>query len=377
MYTLHLPSWFPSEKMPFSGNFIEKHIAAIAMHRKCVTLRVVRGEKIQKHENENENNILIEFFIDNKTSFLGKIRMKCFEWYYYRKGMKQIEKQYGKPELIHLHVALPMGRFAVKWSKKWKIPLVLSEHWSIYNPANRALITPAQQRNFNNIYDTISGITTVSQNLLNNIKELFPVKISSVIPNVVDTKLFIPQHTHNSPKKILHVSTLDDRAKNILGILEGIKLLRKKREDFVLEIVHEFRNIKAEEYVKEHHLAKFVHFLGSMSEKEVAAKMQSCDFFLLFSNYENLPCVLLEAMSCGKPVIATPVGGIPEIVNPERGIFAEPGNVNQLVEKIDFMLQNLENFNSEVIRNHTVTHFSKEVISLQFCEFYDQILKRD
>jgi glycosyltransferase involved in cell wall biosynthesis len=274
-------------------------------------------------------------------------------------------------------VALPVGSFAVKWSKKWKIPLVLSEHWSIYNHTNRVLITPAQQRNLNNIYDAISGITTVSQNLLNNVKELFPVKTCSIIPNVVDTELFIPQRTHNSPKKILHVSTLDDRAKNILGILEGIKLLSKKRQDFVLEIVHEFRNIKAEEYVKEHHLEEFVHFLGSMSEKEVAAKMQSCDFFLLFSNYENLPCVLLEAMSCGKPVIATSVGGIPEIVNPERGIFAEPGNVNQIVEKIDFMLQNLENFNSEVIRNHAVTNFSKEVISSQFCEFYDQILKRD
>ncbi|MCL2291104.1 MAG: glycosyltransferase [Bacteroidetes bacterium] len=385
MYILHLPSWFSNEKMPFCGNFIEKHIAAISMSQKCVTLKVVRGAKAQKRESTNaetqyteyhisENNILVEYFINDETSFLGKVRMKIREWYYYRKGMKFIEKQYGKPKLIHLHVALPMGKLAVKWSKKWNIPLVLTEHWSIYNPLNRTLITPAQKRKFENIYAALSGITTVSNNLLNNIQELFSIKKSAIIYNVVDTGLFVPQKNDNSPKKILHISTLDESAKNFMGILESIKLLSEKRQDFVLEVIHEFRNLEAEAYVKEHHLEKFVHFLGSMSEKQVAAKMGASDFFLLFSNYENLPCVLLEAMSCGKPVITTPVGGISEIVNAERGIFVEPKNVNQLVEKLDFMLQHFETFNGEFARNYAVTHFSKDVICRQFKEFYEVIL---
>jgi glycosyltransferase involved in cell wall biosynthesis len=184
----------------------------------------------------------------------------------------------------------------------------------------------------------------------------------------------VPHKNDNAPKKILHISTLDERAKNFLGILEAIKLLSKKREDFVLEVIHEFRNSKAEEYVKAHHLEKFVHFLGSMPEKQVAAKMGDCDFFLLFSNYENLPCVLLEAMSCGKPVITTSVGGISEIVNEERGIFVEPNNVNQLVEKLDFMLQYFETFNGELARNYAVAHFSKQIINQKFKEFYDLIL---
>jgi len=362
--------------MPYSGNFIEKHIAAISVHRKSITLRVVRGAKVQKREGVTENNILVEYFIKDRTSLPGKVWMKFCEWYYYQKGMKLIEKKYGKPELIHLHVALPTGKVAVKWNKKWNVPLALTEHWSIYNPLNHALITSVQKRKFKNIYAALSGITTVSNNLLNCIQELFPLKMNTVIYNVVDTELFTPQINNNCQKKILHISTLDNKAKNILGILKGVKLLSEKREDFVLEVVHEFKNIKAETYIKEHSLEKFVRFLGSMPEKEVAAKMKTCDFFLLFSNYENLPCVLLEAMSCGKPVITTPVGGIPEIVNMERGLFIEPGNVEQLVEKMDFMLQNLESFNSDIIRNFAVTHFSKETISLQFCDFYDKIKKK-
>jgi glycosyltransferase involved in cell wall biosynthesis len=371
--------------MPFSGNFIEKHIAAISMSQKCVTLRVVRGKKkpesiacpiAHQHPYSSDNNILIEYFIKKRTSFLGKIWMKTCEWYYYRKGMRWIENKFGKPKLIHLHVALPMGSYAIKWSKKWKIPFVLTEHWSIYNMQNRSLLTRSQEKQLENIYHALSGITTVSNELLTRIQELFPVKKSSVIYNVVDTELFIPRNKDNLPKKILHVSTLDDRAKNIIGIVEAVKLLSEKREDFILEVIHEFRNLEAEEYVINNHLEKFVQFLGSMPEEQVAMKMGATDFFILFSNYENLPCVLLEAMCCGKPVITTPVGGISEVVSAERGIFVEPKNVTQLVEKLDFMLQNFKTFDENITRNYATTHFSKEAIGLQFQKFYEEIYSK-
>ena len=395
MYILHLPSWFPNNMTPFSGNFIEKHIQAISMTTKCVTLRVARFDGNVKEEcsetidyrsqTNQDNNIIVEYRIKNRTHILGKVWLKICEWYYYRKGMKSIEKQFGKPKLIHLHVALPMGMFAVKWSKKWKVPLVLTEHWTIYNPTNVGLISASQKRKLQKIFSTTDGVTPVSHNLLACIKTLFPVNKYAVIYNVVDTDIFAPTahrspltaHRSPFPKKILHVSTLDERAKNFFGILDGIKLLREKREDFILEVVCEFRNLKAEAFVKEHNLEKFVHFLGSMPENQVAMQMKACDFLLLFSNFENLPCVILEAMSCGKPVITTPVGGIPEIVNEDRGIFVEPKNINELVEKLDFMLNHCETFDGNLIRNYAVAHASKEVIGQQFQQFYAEIMCMD
>jgi len=377
MFILHLPSWFPNDKNPLHGNFIEKHIAAISKFQKCVTLRVVRVEKkngFHGISTVNDNNILVEFSILKRSSFLGKVWMKLCEYYFYRKGMKTILQKFGKPQLIHLHVALPIGKIAVRWSKKWKTPLVLTEHWSIYNTNNRGFITPSQQRKFCRIFAALSGITTVSNSLLNNIEELFPVKRSAVIYNVVNTELFIPQKNSNFPKKILHISNLDERAKNFLGILESVQMLRNRRSDFILEVIHDFRCCKAESFVKEQQLEKFVHFLGSMPEEQVAMKMRESDFFLLFSNYENLPCVLLEAISCGKPLITTPVGGIPEIVNEEIGIFVEPDNIQQLTEKLDFMLQHFENFNEYNAHQYAENHFSNEVIGQQFLEFYKSVI---
>jgi len=384
MYILHLPSWFPNEMMPYSGNFIEKHIAAISKFQKSITLKVIQTKAKRRHsmavstlstkEQDADNHIMVEYFITTRTSLVGRLWMKICERYYYYKGMKHIEKLFGKPEMIHLHVALPLGNLAVKWSNQWKIPLLLTEHWSIYNSYNKSLITKSTQKKLKKIFITLSGITTVSENLLHAIQELFPVKKSAVIYNVVNTDLFIPQKENNFSKKILHVSTLHDHAKNISGILEGIKLLSTKRTDFILEVIGEFKNYHAERYVRDNALEKFVHFLGSMPEEQVARKMGECDFFLLFSNYENLPCVILEALSCGKPVITTPVGGISEIVNEKTGIFVEPQNVIQLVEKIEFMLQHAEKFDSTLARNYAVANFSIEVIGRQFQNFYKEII---
>ncbi|MCB4234228.1 glycosyltransferase family 4 protein [Kaistella anthropi] len=55
--------------------------------------------------------------------------------------------------------------------------------------------------------------------------------------------------------------------------------------------------------------------------QEVSEKMRASDCFVLFSDYENFPCVLLESLSTGTPVIATKVGGIPEVVNEKNGIL--------------------------------------------------------
>jgi glycosyltransferase involved in cell wall biosynthesis len=83
-----------------------------------------------------------------------------------------------------------------------------------------------------------------------------------------------------------------------------------------------------------------IEFLGHVEHKEVIELLKKCSFVILPSEcYENFPYSIIEAFACGKPVIASRLGGIPEIVrNWENGLLFEPGDSDNLSLKIKFLM---------------------------------------
>ncbi|NJK93829.1 MAG: glycosyltransferase family 4 protein [Bacteroidales bacterium] len=165
-----------------------------------------------------------------------------------------------------------------------------------------------------------SGIATVSHALktaMENKKLKHPNFV--VVPNSVDTSRFVPgKELIKSPKKIFsHISCFDDAAKNITGIITAVDKLSRKRQDFELHIAGDGPDrAKIENHCTQLGLTgTFVFFEGLAEDHTLVEIYQKSLFTVLFSNYENMPVVIAESMACGVPVIATPVGGIPEILN--------------------------------------------------------------
>ena len=112
-----------------------------------------------------------------------------------------------------------------------------------------------------------------------------------------------------------------------------------------------------------------------IAHEEVAQKMKKASCFVLFSDMETQGIVLLEAFSSGIPVIATNVGGIPEIVENNRGILVDKSDENALFEAMENILLNKISFEEpEKIRQFVVNNFSKQRIAEQLTEIYNQVL---
>jgi len=377
MYILHIPSWYPDFEKPYTGNFIEKHISAISKMEPGITLKVVKSGTVSQRMTDllvSEGNRVVTYFVKQRSGWIGKVWMAILIKLYYYLGSQYIKKKYGVPRLIHLHVSIPKGSFAVRLKREWKVPLVLTEHWSIYHPENRDLLSKSSLNQLQQIFQHVDALSTVSEHLLRSIQEMFPIQKSAIISNVVDCDLFVPQSVTNQKKQIIHISTLDESAKNFIGILRCIKEISKKRKDFELQVISEFRKPDLEQYVIDNELSDVVYFLGNKSEQQVANQLSHSDFLILFSNYENQPCVILEAFSCGKPVIATTVGGIPEIVNKERGVLVPKQDENGLQSAILKMLDTHSNYSSTDIREYAIDHFSREKIGQSFAEFYKSMV---
>ena len=103
---------------------------------------------------------------------------------------------------------------------------------------------------------------------------------------------------------------------------------------------------------------------------QIANEMQNVDVFVLFSNIENLPLVLIESISSGTPFIATKVGGIPELHNNELGRLVDSGNVDQLLNEMNFMIENPNFFNSSLIRSYAIKNYSNEEVGKKFNDLY-------
>ncbi len=94
-----------------------------------------------------------------------------------------------------------------------------------------------------------------------------------------------------------------------------------------------------------------VLFKGNISKRGVANWLNSSDLFILNSSYEGLPHIVLEAMQNDCPVIASRVGGTPEIVkNGENGLLFEHNNIEQLLENI-YLIKKDEILREKLVSN--------------------------
>lgn len=383
---LFLPRWYPNRTDPMPGLFIERHARAVAANCQVSVLYVhpdpgLQAGQVDEVWQADEELLQLRIYygpMSGNPGLLSQLANLCRYVRLNYHGYRAIRKRAGKPDLIHVNVLTRLGFLALllKWATG--TPYVVTEHWTRYLPHMdnyrgwlRKLITRLVVKN-------AAAMLPVTDNL-RVAMEKRGLKNANwiVIPNVVDTRMFSPavRKDTGTLKSILHVSCFEDKQKNISGILRMLRILANERQDWVCHMVgdgiHYDRLVSmARELGLE---GGQVLFHGLKENGELAEMMQSADFQLLFSRFENLPVVILESLACGVPVLSTDVGGIREHLHPEMGILIAAEDEQSLLEKVTYMLDHAGGFDKAYIRNYAQQHFSKEVIGRQIFDVYRSV----
>jgi glycosyltransferase involved in cell wall biosynthesis len=299
-----------------------------------------------------------------------------------RTSLKILKKTKFKPELIHAHFTWPSGYVAMKLKEELGIPYLITSH------GYDAYELPFRNKFYFNIVkevlDNANQIITVSNNNQNvMVKKLnVPPEKITVIPNGYDPKSFRPLDKNIMRKKlslpfdkkiVLSVGNLAP-IKGQIHFVKAAKEIINKRKDTLFILIGdgpERENLNKE--IKKLNLKDNFILPGAKPYNEIPSWINACDIFVIPSLNEAGPAVLLEALACGKPVIGTEVGIIPEIIPKDNlGLVVPTADANALADGILKMLDTGwdDKYIQDCVKKYTWENVAEKIVSI-----YSEILK--
>lgn len=225
------------------------------------------------------------------------------------------------------------------------IPYVVTVHgMDVFNTyLGHGLLARWRRQRSLEVYEAASTVICVSGKVLQILQAGMPKGVQSrVVYNSTDVSLFSPGPPEINPvrQNLLAVGDLIPTKGQEL-ILKAIARLASTFPQLHCQFIGEGTDrARLESLSSELGIAQRIQFLGRRSRAEVAEAMRRCSVFVLPSRSEGLGCVYLEAMACGKPVIACHGQGIAEIIEQGRnGWVISPDGLEELVQALSTLLQ--------------------------------------
>lgn len=184
-----------------------------------------------------------------------------------------------------------------------------------------------------------------------------PRKRLTVVYNWINLESFVPQQTVyecslEAPFRLLFVGWVN-RSKGIFELLESMRRLAPQRH-ITLDVVGKGNQFEEALSMVERDpvLASIVRFHGWLSGQSLLSRYNAADVLVLPTYAEGFPNVVLEAMAMALPIITTPVGGIPDVIQSGRnGLLIEPRSTDSLTQAIEFMIDNPNDLNRFGVNN--------------------------
>ena len=393
-HILIIPSWYPTNNNPLYGIFFKEQIQAlkranynvgvIAPHLYSLRLFSKYLKELKQGVNfENDQgiptyiSIILGWFykIPYGNSFLLINKGK--------KLFKEYIKNYGKPDLIHAHSALMGGILASQLKDIYQIPTIITEHFSA---VAQNKIPVWQQKLISKAYSNANKRIVVSPKLGELLTQKYQNNYPNWqwIPNMIDQKFaqwkLSDIKKNNKEFIFLHIGSLS-KIKRQEDLLLAFAKSFKHQKNVKLRIGGETlagnHGISPQELInitKKLGIDNQVIFLGALTRQEVYEQMCQAHTFVLSSEYETFSIVLIEALSCGLPVISTACGGPECIVNENNGILVPVKNIEKLSLAMKKMKANIKSYNPLELHQYCVENFGEQKVIEQLKSVYNTLI---
>lgn len=394
---LHLPKWYPHRYDDQDGDFVARHVAASAAHggagggpvqSAVVFAAVARGPLPTLIAEDIDLGGPVptwRYYYRARPTGLAPLDklLKLGLWLAcQRRGLRAVRRHWAgaRPAVVHTHILFRPAALAWWLKLRYGIPYLITENWTVFQPGNVERLSRPKRWLAGYLVRQAAAYTPVSADLRRALAALGGVNAhTTVIPNVVDTELFYPPASPGGRTGLLNVAAFNEKAKNLSGLLRTVAGLRTRLPGLRLRIAgygpaeSQLHQLAAELGL----LADgTVAFLGKLTSSQVAAEMRRAAAFVLFSNYENLPCVLIEAQASGLPAVATHVNGVPELLPDGRaGLLVPARDEAALAEALAAVLTApAGRFDAAALRARAVAEFSYPAVGRAFGAVYARIL---
>ena len=373
MRVVWLAGWYPHTQNPLGGNFIRRHFDAM-----CETVPkdssielfhlapYFRGKAkpMRLPSSRDQEHIIPVIQLVKAPRFVNAL-------IYYTAALKlvlQIRK--SAPELVHVHAADKIGIAAALLKTVGNCDLWLTEHWAIFEqavPDAFNLRSRWFRSSYRFLWNRVDTVASINNNMyqsmgrvLGSLPRLHP------FPNVLDPVFEqdlvlngVPTRTFDT-YRFLHISNFESR-KNVPSIIEAFKRFKQMYPMSQMTLIG--GSISVSEA-----LPDGVAVFGGLPPKELIPFFRNATALILVSEAENAPCVLLESLCYGLPVIVTNVGGIPEMCNAHNAIQipafqTQEEKAEKIGEALLVFQQKNQNFDSMQIHKNAMELYAANRVS--------------
>ncbi len=380
MKLLLITSTYPTPRMPSQGVFNKQLVAALNSSHSVRVIAPIPWTSVRPWaaEESQANSESTDMSVVHPTFYYPPQLMRwTYGWWYWKSIQQSFQKMTVdfRPDVILGYWAHPDSDAALRAARTLKVPTVVmiggSDVRILARSGKRRIAIQAVLQNANRV-------VAFSQDLAKHVSDLrVPSHRIDVVYRGVDRSLFKPcdrgearrnVDVDSSSLIVVWVGRMVEVKNPAMAIRAAVKWQQQFGDQFRLIMIGEGQlKPGLEQLADQLGIRKCCSFLGALPHAQIANWFQAANLTILTSHSEGVPNVLLESIACGTPFVATDVGGVREIADPQADTLIAADDVSALQDAV------IEKLNDRTQHARPVSTYDVHDLAKRMTEVFEKL----